>query len=64
MSDDKPVSDTTFLAFEEDLQLIEDVKKRLYREERLDGDRQRDMAHKLNEVLRRIRQCPWKEPER
>lgn len=64
MSSDPKVSETTFLAFEEDLQLAEDVKKQLYKEERLNGDQQRDMAHKLNELLRRIRQVPWKEPER
>jgi len=50
---------TTYLTFEEDLALAEDVKRQLYKEERLDGNRQRDMAQKLDELLRRIRMCPY-----
>jgi len=63
MSGDRVVLHAAFLAFEEDLQLVETVKKALYREERLNADQMRDMAHKLAECLRRIRQCPY-EPKK
>lgn len=52
-----------YLAFESDLACIEQVAKRLFTEERLkNGDEYRDLAQKLDNALRHIRD--WKVSKR